>query len=98
MWHCRTLVVPVVLGALGTVQAGIARWRDIIILDWGESFQVGRYREIDRILGCFKDILGELRGIQATIHVHPDTPPRFFKARKVPYALREKLEDALFRM
>ena len=30
MWHCRTLVVPVVLGALGTVHAGIARWLDII--------------------------------------------------------------------
>ena len=30
MWHCRTLVVPVVLGALGTVHAGIARWRDFI--------------------------------------------------------------------
>ena len=24
MWHCRALVVPVVLGALGTVDAGIA--------------------------------------------------------------------------
>ena len=30
MWHCRTLVVPVVLGALGTVHAGIGRWLDII--------------------------------------------------------------------
>ena len=30
MWHCRTLVVPVVLGALGIVHAGIARWLDII--------------------------------------------------------------------
>ena len=30
MWHCRTLVVSVVLGALGTVHAGIARWLDII--------------------------------------------------------------------
>ena len=30
MWHCRTLVVPVVLGALGTVHAGIAQWLDII--------------------------------------------------------------------
>ena len=30
MWHCRTLVVPVVLGALGTVHVGIARWLDII--------------------------------------------------------------------
>ena len=30
MWHCRTLVVPVVLGALGTVHSGIARWLDII--------------------------------------------------------------------
>ena len=30
LWHCRTLVVPVVLGTLGTVHAGIARWLDII--------------------------------------------------------------------
>ena len=30
MWHCRTLVVPVVLAALGTAHAGIARWLDII--------------------------------------------------------------------
>ena len=30
MWHCGTLVVPVVLAALGTVHAGIARWLDII--------------------------------------------------------------------
>ena len=28
--HCQTLVVPVVLEALGTVHAGIARWLDII--------------------------------------------------------------------
>ena len=25
MWHCQTLVVSVVLGALGTVHAGITR-------------------------------------------------------------------------
>ena len=30
MWQCRTQVVPVILGALGTVHAGIARWLDII--------------------------------------------------------------------
>ena len=30
MWHCRTLVVPVVLGALGTVLTGIARCLDVI--------------------------------------------------------------------
>ena len=30
MWQCWTLVVPVVLEALGTVHAGIARWLDII--------------------------------------------------------------------
>ena len=30
MWQCRTQVVPVVLGALGTVHADIARWLDII--------------------------------------------------------------------
>ena len=30
MCKCRTQVVPVVLGVLGTVHAGIARWLDII--------------------------------------------------------------------
>ena len=29
-WHCLTLVIAVVLGALGTVHTGIARWLDII--------------------------------------------------------------------
>ena len=30
MWHCRASVVPVVLGASGTVHAGIAWWLDMI--------------------------------------------------------------------
>ena len=30
MWQCWALVVPVVLGALGAVHAGITRWLDII--------------------------------------------------------------------
>ena len=30
IWHCRTLVVPVVFGALGSVHAGIAGWLDIV--------------------------------------------------------------------
>ena len=30
MWQCRTLVVPVVLEALGIVNAGIAQWLDVI--------------------------------------------------------------------
>ena len=45
MWQCQTLVVPVVLGALGTVHAGIARWLDIITRDpdfWVEGIVVVR--------------------------------------------------------
>ena len=30
MRQCRTLVVPVMLGVLGTVHAGIAQWLDVI--------------------------------------------------------------------
>ena len=30
MWQCQTKVVPVALGALGTVHAGIARKLDIV--------------------------------------------------------------------
>ena len=49
MWHCRTLVVLVVLGALGTVHAGIARWLDVI---------PGHHNLQHLQKQCFWDLLG----------------------------------------
>ena len=46
----------------------------------------------------FEEGLGTLNGFKAKIHVQPDTQPRFHRARSVPYALREKVEDELKRL
>ena len=43
----------------------------------------------------FQAELGTLRGYEAKIHVDPGAKPRFCKARTVPYALREKVEQEL---
>ena len=46
----------------------------------------------------FQEGLGELRDFRAKILVDPDAQPRFCKARQVPYALREKVEQELSRL
>ncbi|XP_056589597.1 uncharacterized protein K02A2.6-like [Triplophysa dalaica] len=46
----------------------------------------------------FKEELGTLRGAKAKIHVPRDAKPRFFRARSLPFAMREKVEAELERL
>ena len=46
----------------------------------------------------FQDELSTLDGVKATLHVNPDAKPKFFKARLVPYALKERNEQELDRL
>ncbi|XP_061584204.1 LOW QUALITY PROTEIN: uncharacterized protein K02A2.6-like [Cololabis saira] len=46
----------------------------------------------------FKDELGTLKGIKATIHVDAEAKPKFFKPRSVPYAVRPLVEAELDRL
>ena len=46
----------------------------------------------------FEESLGEFKGPKAKIHIDPNATPRFCRARPVPYALREKLEQELDRL
>ena len=46
----------------------------------------------------FKDGLGTLQGVKAKIHVDPSATPVFHKARPVPYALKDKIEQDLERL
>ena len=43
----------------------------------------------------FKEELGLLKGIQASVTVNEMAPPRFHKPRPVPFALRNKVEEQL---
>ena len=40
----------------------------------------------------FKEDLGTLQSAAATLHVKPNSTPKFFKPRPVPYAMRESMK------
>ena len=46
----------------------------------------------------FRQELGTLKGFAAKIHVDEGKPPKFFKARPVPYVMRKKVEQELDRL
>ena len=46
----------------------------------------------------FGEGLGTLKGTEAKIYVDPNAPPKFMKARPVPYALKAKVEKELDRL
>ncbi|KAI0240482.1 hypothetical protein LSAT2_008781, partial [Lamellibrachia satsuma] len=48
--------------------------------------------------GVFSEGLGKLKDVQVKIHVKNGAIPRFFKARPIPYALKEKVENELDRL
>ena len=72
-------------------------------LDWGEIMLV-RNRDpvhaqlMEEVPDVFKEGLGELKGMKVNIHVKDDAIPRFHKARPVPYAMKQKVEDELNRL
>ena len=62
----------------------------------------GTKARLDSILGKYTDVfaegIGKLQGFQATLNVKDNTPPRFLKARNVPYAIRPELDKELINL
>ena len=50
---------------------------------------------LDHHSNVFKSSLGLVQGTTAKIHLDPTATPKFFKARPVPYALRDKVHNEL---
>ena len=46
----------------------------------------------------FEEGLGTLQGIQAKLSLKPDATPKYYKERRVPYALMEAIEQDLERL
>ena len=77
-------------------------WLSALCLDWKTIFSVGKSLTLQQVLDehseVFEEGLGELRDVEAKIHIDKDAKPRFHKARKVPFAIRKKVEDELERL
>ena len=53
---------------------------------------------LDKYDSVFQEGLGTLKDFKARIYVDPEAKPRYCKARSVPYAMRQMIEDALARL
>ena len=64
----------------------------------GSSVPSGLNAVLGRHVNLFKDELGLIKGVKATFSVDKTAIPRFFRARSVPFALRDKVEAELDRL
>uniref|UniRef100_A0A8C5QT05 Gypsy retrotransposon integrase-like protein 1 n=2 Tax=Leptobrachium leishanense TaxID=445787 RepID=A0A8C5QT05_9ANUR len=53
---------------------------------------------LDRYAEVFKDELGQLKGTTAKIHVNSEAQPRFYKPRRIPFAVKPLVEAELQRL
>ena len=72
-------------------------------IETGQSSQSNVFSsDIQPLLMAFKELfqegLGEMKGIQARVRSKPESTPKFFKPRSVPYALKERIEEDLKRL
>ena len=79
-------------------------WLSQLKLNW-KSLSVHyaqSVRSLEEILakhtGLFDSELGKAKSVEAKLHLDPNATPRFCKARPVPHALREKVENELSRL
>ena len=76
-------------------------WLHAITLDWKELNRVHQVRHralqdvLDQYADLFKPEMGTLQGTTVKIHVKSNACPQFFRARPVPYALRDKVTSEL---
>ncbi len=76
-------------------------WLHKITLNWSKlhyTQSVGLQELLGKYENVFQEGLGTMQGFQAKIIVDSQATPRFCKARTVPYAMREKVEEELNRL
>ena len=74
-------------------------WLTRLQIDWNQVCSLQPVTSVEEVIrkheAVFKDELGTFQGFKARLECKPGTKPKFMKARPVPYALREKVEEEL---
>lgn len=77
-------------------------WLDKLPLDWREIFRMQSGENLPLILARHAEIFtagqGTLRGVKVKLYVDEEVQPKFCKARSVPFALRQRVEEELERL
>ena len=77
-------------------------WLAYFRLDWSRLHRLHDTDELQTVLdshsAVFKPELGLITGTAAKIHIDPFTPPKIFKARPVPYVLRDHVNKEIDRL
>ena len=77
-------------------------WLSEIQLDWNNILHVKTVCTNDKLKNIlskygsiFRDGIGKVKGVNASLTLKKDAKPKFLKARPVPYALKPKIEQEL---
>ena len=101
VYEGQTATLPlVVVKEQGPTLLG-RNWLSQLKLNWSEihySTSPGLPDLLTKYSEVFQEGLGSFKGYEATINVDPTATPRFYKARTVPYAMRESVEAELDRL
>lgn len=81
-------------------------WLEQLKLNWAEIHNMkvagGERLTVEQVLAhhedVFKDELGTLKGVKATINIVPGAVPRYFRPRQIPFAMRPKVEAEISRL
>ena len=77
-------------------------WLEKIKIDWNSIHALQNSSSLSSLLNkyssLFSDTLGLLQGTTAKLHVHPQATPKFFRARPVPFRLKDKIDKELNRL
>ena len=101
--QCHSFQLTVVKGS-GPSLLG-RDWLLKIKLNWEKlhlNYLQHKALKLEDVLNChnvlFKDELGLVQSTQAKLHVDPQSQPKYFRPRPIPYALRGKVEQELERL
>ena len=77
-------------------------WLTELRIDWRAVHAISLSHSLEGILEQNKEIfqqgLGKIKGVEANLHVDTQAKPLYFKARSVPFALKQKVEQELERL
>ena len=102
VYEQQELVLPlIVVDGDGSPLLG-RNWLEQLKLNWRNIFHVSKVDTLSDVLGRHKMVfdkgLGTIKGFTADIKLQEGAKPIFCKARPVPYALRQKVEEELDRL